>query len=312
MSLFSPQMSTKQTVFFLRKLESMYHAGIPIRRTFRAMECKGFIMRRVVAEMAAAVQGGASLESAFRPHANRFPPLVVEMIAVGEQSGTLEPVLAGLAQFHEDKLKAQRAFMVGLVYPISVLFVAWFIIPILKHAMFFIDFDGRDTAEFSFGLFLPLLKTLVLLLVLGQLGVFRLIKRHVLVHLWPFSALHGRFAMSYFLRALAFMTDAGLNLPESIARAAVVTGVPATGRDLRRAIPAIQSGATLYEAFAQCRSMPRMALEMLNVGEQSGKIGASLNHSADRLNKEALHAIWIMARCEAGIVIMIVAAMIFG
>lgn len=76
------------------------------------------------------------------------------------------------------------------------------------------------------------------------------------------------------------MLSSGLNVVHSIKKSAEVTGNPYIERDLLQAIPHVQNGATLVEAFADSRLMTPLAREMLAIGEVSGKLDEQLNKAA--------------------------------
>src|SRR5437660_12215333 len=75
---------------------------------------------------------GESLEDALEPRRDRFPPLFIELIAVGEQSGRLEDTFHELEAYYETTMRVQRNFRSQMAYPaiqfvLAVLVIAAFI-----------------------------------------------------------------------------------------------------------------------------------------------------------------------------------------
>ena len=68
-------------------------------------------------DVAAKLGAGESLEDAFAEHRNRFPPLFLELVAVGEQTGRLEDTFRELEQYYESTLTMQRNFRSQMAYP---------------------------------------------------------------------------------------------------------------------------------------------------------------------------------------------------
>ena len=128
---------------------------------------------------------------------------------------------------------------------------------------------------------------------------------------WPVSSLMRKFAFSHFLRAMALMLDSGLSAVQSVERAAAASGNRILRRDLAKAVPAVQQGAPFVKAFKLSRLLPLMALEMINVGEQSGKMGEALRKAAEYLYTSAMHTLKVGATIIEAIAIIALAIMLF-
>src|SRR5205085_5861989 len=85
-------------------------------------------LRPVAKDLAAKLGKGSSLEDALEPYRDRFPPLFVELIAVGEQTGRLEDTFHELEAYYETSLRVQRDFRSQMAYPAMQFVAAVFII----------------------------------------------------------------------------------------------------------------------------------------------------------------------------------------
>jgi general secretion pathway protein F len=107
---------------FSRTLGTLLQSGVPL---LSALEiARNVVDNQVIGEeikqAAHEVEGGQSL-SAPLGRSRFFPPLVTEMIAVGEQSGNLEQMLFRVAQAHEREAEADVVLLTSLLEPVMIL-----------------------------------------------------------------------------------------------------------------------------------------------------------------------------------------------
>jgi general secretion pathway protein F/type IV pilus assembly protein PilC len=110
---------------FTRILGTMLHNGIPILRALGiAKDSTGNrVLSAAIAESAENVTAGQRLADPFRK-CKYFPPDIVEMIAVGEESNNLEKVLIDISESLEKRTARQMELMVKLLEPIMLLVMA--------------------------------------------------------------------------------------------------------------------------------------------------------------------------------------------
>ncbi|SNS38152.1 type IV pilus assembly protein PilC [Micrococcales bacterium KH10] len=109
---------------FTRNLGSMLHAGVPI---LQALEIVGETSGNMVVEKASldimdSVRRGKSLTGPLSEHAV-FPPMVVQMMAVGEDTGALDDMLEKIAEFYDAEVEATTEQLTSLIEPLMILFV---------------------------------------------------------------------------------------------------------------------------------------------------------------------------------------------
>src|SRR4051812_24161302 len=105
-------------VMWCRTLHHSLGAGLSPVRVFKQQAKSGPRPLRDVAEDVAAKLGaGESLEDAFAPYKTRFPPLFLELVAVGEQTGRLGDTFRELELYYESTLSIQRNFRSQMAYP---------------------------------------------------------------------------------------------------------------------------------------------------------------------------------------------------
>ncbi len=326
MGLFSPEVSTKRLVPLCRRMATAYDAGVPILNTLDvvARTERDPKLRRIVAGMADDIRGGMTLESAARKHSGRFPPYMIELLASGEVAGNLDVMMNDLAGYFESRLEMERQITRLLVGPAIRLAAAWFLgtfalrlLPQMRELI-----AGRGEARFDFFAYLReywtfqlesmvLFGTAFLLCVgLARLGVFGWFSGLFTTHVWPFSRVTRKFGLARFFRTLSLLLASGIRIDNAVEKAATAAGNPYIQRDLLKVAPRLREGRTLVDAFGDSRYLTPLSREMLEVGEQSGKIPESLHKVAEYHLQEASHAVQVATKFVTVVIILCVAFLI--
>lgn len=106
---------------FTRNFGTMIHAGVPI---LQALDIVGETSGNMVVENAAkavrdSVRNGQSLAAPLNEHPV-FPPMVVQMITVGEDTGALDEMLAKIAEFYDQEVEATTEQLTSLIEPLMI------------------------------------------------------------------------------------------------------------------------------------------------------------------------------------------------
>jgi len=109
---------------FTRNFGTMVHAGVPI---LQALDIVGETSGNMVVENAAkavrdSVRSGRSLTAPLREHPV-FPPMVVQMIAVGEDTGALDDMLYKISEFYDQEVEATAEQLTSLIEPLMIAFL---------------------------------------------------------------------------------------------------------------------------------------------------------------------------------------------
>jgi general secretion pathway protein F len=109
---------------FAGTLSTLVSSGVPLvdALDIAAAVLTNTSLKRVVGEAAGQVREGSSLKAALE-RSGKFPPMMIYMIASGEQSGELERMLARVAESQQSELDNRIATMLGLLEPAVLLFM---------------------------------------------------------------------------------------------------------------------------------------------------------------------------------------------
>jgi len=108
-----------------RTMASLLAAGVDVILTISITRdvVRNSFYQDVLSEAETAVTKGGSLSQVFEKYSSLYPPLVSEMIAVGEETGKLSGMLAEIASFYEESVEQKTKDLSTIIEPILMLFI---------------------------------------------------------------------------------------------------------------------------------------------------------------------------------------------
>jgi type IV pilus assembly protein PilC len=121
--LYNSSVPLTQKVFFTENLKVMVHAGLSISEALNTLglQAESKTFKRVIALVKEDVESGRSLSAGLGKFPKTFPPIFVNMVQIGEVSGTLEDVLGELTQQMKKDYELRSKVRGAMMYPIVVL-----------------------------------------------------------------------------------------------------------------------------------------------------------------------------------------------
>ena len=109
---------------FTRTLGTLVSSGVPILEGLRitARTAGNRVVERAVLETRASVTAGKTLAEPLKA-STVFPPMVVQMISVGEQTGALDAMLNKIADFYDDEVDTAVTALTALLEPMMIVFL---------------------------------------------------------------------------------------------------------------------------------------------------------------------------------------------
>ena len=109
----------------LRTLSSLLEAGVPIVRSLEVASgsLTNFFFKKSLLESAKIVKRGKKLSEVLGSYENLYPPMVLQMIKVGEETGESSEVLKKLAEFYEEEVSNATKKLSSVIEPVLILFI---------------------------------------------------------------------------------------------------------------------------------------------------------------------------------------------
>jgi len=310
---------------FCRRLGTALEAGIAVRTVFqRESERAQGAMKRRLRTVRNAVDQGCSLTEAFGQTDDFFPLLFHAMLRMGEETGHLDRVLRQLADHYDNQLAMRRTFLAAITWPMFQLGAALFVVGFLIWIMGLIEqITGQSVDLLGFGL-VGNRGLAVYVALLAAVGVFAyfLIRGIARGLLWTkiIQRLALRIpvlgpslqtlALSRMAWSMHLTTDTGMDIRRCL-RLSLLAAQNARYADQIPAVDAmILQGHSLQETFRGVGGYPNEFLDVLAVGEESGKVSESMGHLARQFQERARAALAALTLLAGWVVWAMIAAMI--
>lgn len=321
----------KDVSAFTREMSAMLEAGIPIPQALQSLgeEEENPALKAVILKLHDTLRRGSALSAAMAEHPKLFTSLYVSMIRVGEEAGVLPKVMSDLADLLEREDAVRWEVLAAVAYPMFV--VCFGIITVTILLTFVLP---RLLGMFEDMMSILPLPTLILLRVSGFMhhywmlvltgvvaiaaGLYRYFQSETGKDSWdrlklrlPFmgpvfrSAALGRFA-----RTLGTLVRSGVSLLPALKIVQDTVGNRMISRQVAQVAEETRSGDSLAAPLRKLGIFPRTAIQMIDVGEESGTLDEMLLKVADIEDRHMRTRIQTLISFLAPVLILAVGAMV--
>jgi type IV pilus assembly protein PilC len=297
----------KELSIYSRQLSVLIDAELPLIQSLSILEeqQKNKYFKTVIRTIKEDVEAGSTLNQAKRKHPKVFDDLYCNLVASGEQSGSLDVMLRRLAEYIERTVKLRNQVRQAMIYPVAILmfavlvsiFLLWKVIPVF--ASIFRDLGAE----------LPMLTAVIvklsgfvqkyiIFIFLGLIGLFFAFRyyRNTTQGRWTtdrlvlkiplFGSLLYKVAMTRVTRTLSTLISGGVPMLEALKITSSTAGNVLIEKEIMDARKLVSEGKTMNEAFRESGRFPLMMLQMINVGEATGTLDEMLSKLASFYDEE--------------------------
>ena len=323
--------SGPRLVQFTQQLATLLGAGQPLDRALTILLelPEDETARRTIADVRDAVRGGSSLSAAMERQHGTFSRLYINMVRAGEAGGSLQETLARLADYMERARALQGKVVNALIYPaillvmvgLSLLFLLGYVVPQFAAMYESLDAELPLFTQIVLGVGLFVRDWWVLLLVVPALAAWWFDrKRRDPAFRDRFDAwlLQRRFVgpliakveTARLARTLGTLVRNGVPLMSALGIGRNVLGNRVLAADVEAAANEVKNGVSLSSALSRGKRFPRLALQMIQVGEESGALDAMLVKTAETFEQETALALDRMLAALVPVVTIVLAAVV--
>lgn len=292
---------------FNQELATLLKAGMPLVQSLDILRTRlsNALFRSVLDDVHEKVRAGTALSEAFALHGELFPSVYTASLMAGERAGNLDSVLRRFVAYSKTVDTVRSKTISAMLYPVILvgLAVALVGIIVVKVVPTFSDFYLSFDAE------LPMSTQMIvavsdfvrsqLWLILGTIGLGAAafmgwmrqpgngaIFDGILLRLPFVGASFHKFATSQLARTLATLLGGGIPLVNAVEIAARSTGNRHMGRELDLVAARVREGQSFSGTLLERRTVPDVAIKMIEVGESTGALTEMLNSLADFYDEE--------------------------
>jgi len=297
----------KELAVYSRQLSVLIDAELPLIQGLNILveQTRNKYFKRVITQVREDVEAGSSLNQAKRKHPKVFDDLYCNLIASGEQSGSLDIMLRRLSEFIEKIVRLRSKVRQASVYPSAILifailvaiFILWKVIPVFA------------TIFQELGASLPLLTAIVVklsnfvqnyivfifLAIAGFVFLFRFFRNtprgrvivdRLLLRIPLIGKLLEKVAVSRITRTLSTLLSGGVSMLESLRITSSTAGTVILEGWVMEARRLVAEGRSLTDGLREGGSFSFMMTQMVSVGEATGTLDEMLSKLAEFYDEE--------------------------
>jgi general secretion pathway protein F len=299
----SSRIRQRDLLALTQQLATLFEAGLPLDRALSILQelAEGARVKAIVTDLLHSVRGGSSFSEALAKHHPRpFSRLYINMVRAGEKGGVLEVSLRRLAEFLEARAAFNEAVVSALAYPLvittvgagAIVFLMTFVIP--RFATIFQDLG--QTIPLPTQILLNISAALQTYWWVGAIvalgGVLawrvwtanpegRLAWDRTLLRLPLIGPLTMKVETARFARTLGTMLRSGVPVLGAMGVVGDMMSNQAVGAAVSRLAEGVKRGGTIAAGMQQHGTFPALAIHMVRVGEETGRLEEMLLKVAD-------------------------------
>ncbi len=301
------KINAAEVLNFTIQLSTLVDAGMPLLEGLRelAQEAENEKIQYMIDDIRFRIESGSTLKEALSMHPQTFSKLYVSIVGAGESTGKLSRVLQDVAHLLEWQQELMAKIKESSIYPV-ILFAVMIGVVLLLVVKVIPIFEPMFE---EMGVALPVPTQIVL-------GVSQAVRRYFLLmivaavgsgiglkfynntekgryqidsvklRLPIFGELIKKIALSRFTHTFVLCFKTGLNLLTTLDIAKDTTGNARIEQAIARAKESVNVGEKLASSLQMTGEFPPLVIRMINVGEQSGALGNTLEKVAEFYDKE--------------------------
>ncbi len=328
--IFRRQVRNEDLAGFLRDMGLMMTAGVP------ALEALGTLIEeselsgnkavsQVARHMMDDLNAGVGMTEAFSRHPNVFPETVRNLIAIGDQTGTVDRMLKESAEHVERMMNIKRDIKTALIYPAFVFatifgvaaFWIYYVVPNMARLFkqlqaklpplteWLVAFADSLTTHLPWVVLITVVLVVLFVVTFNRSERFQLITYNVL-HRTPIArTLLVSSGMAHMTEHLAILVRAGVDMVTSLTTLSRATKNRYYRTRLQQVTEAVSRGESVSSSMRRAGGFPAMAVRMIAVGEESGSLDNQLTHLADEYRKRLEVLVRSLAEILKPVIILI-------
>ena len=297
----------KEIVVFSRQISALFAAKVPVIESLRTMleQTKNETFKEALEDITESVNSGNPLSKSLAEHKKIFSDFYISIVHSGELSGKLEEVFNYLADTLEREYYLTQKVRGAMIYPafilvalIGVMFVMMiWVIPNLTSVFAEANLELPALTKIIIALsdIFQGYWWLILAVMLGGVAGFwqwvstekgKMIWGAIQLQLPIFGPILTKFYLSRFSDSLSTLIKGGLPIVRSLEVSANVVGNYVYKKIIAETIDNVKKGGTISQIFKGKQEIPIMVSQMVAIGEQAGKLDATLKTVAEFYHKE--------------------------
>ena len=334
---FKPKITPRDLSVLCRQFVSIIQAGIPLKEALQMLseQTEKKVLREALLLVLAEVEKGNTLSESMRTQQHIFPGILIDMVAAGELSGSLDVSFSRMAVQFEKEAKLRATIKKATVYPIILVIACIGVIAVMllfvipQFISMFADIDMEmpafTMAVMNASKWLGKNWYIVAIIIAGIIFGFRMIYQtpqgrlvidRIKMRLPLFGKLQVKSICAQMSRTIGTLISTGIPMIDCLEVVSKIVGNIHYTNALLAAREEVMQGTPLSETLKKAGIFPPMVYHMTGIGEETGNMEDMLEKLADYYDEEVeITTQAVMAAMEPAIIVvmaLIVGVLIFA
>ncbi len=325
-----PSLSQADTASLIRELATAIEAGLPLMHSLKTVrrQATNTAMATILDHLITRIEAGTTLHQAAREYGPPFDPLIVGMLRAADASGKMAEVMHQLADLLDRAVELRREVIGATVYPmivfvlvlLSCIVLVTVLVPMLiepiaaqGHAMPLPTEILIEVAAFL-QTYWPLCLLAIGLAIFGwrwwsTRPANRLIIDRVKLKVPVLGRLLRDVAVARFTRTLGTLASAGIPILDALRITRDTLGNQALMMAVDQVQEKVTGGAALADPLERSGLFPPLLVQIVNLGERSGRLESMLLHAATAFDRQVNTAIKLFTKVLPPVLLIIMASL---
>ena len=304
---FGGRVKYNEVITFLRQFSVMLKAGIPISDCLNNLHRQKFskAFKKVLQKVYLDIESGVLLSTALGKHPNVFPSFFVNMVGIGEVSGTLDTVMSNMADYYENDRKIKKKVSSAMIYPkllmamilVVVIFLCLVVIPQFESTIIQLGGEVPTITKIVLGvskfvqnyfliIFPSFLFLISLIVLFFKTNKGKHFKDSLMLYLPIISKVEKNLITARFSRAFVILLKSGMTMIDILENLRRRLGNYVYKTKFDFVIEEVKRGKRITTSIEATGLFPPMLTEMINVGEQSGNMEEVLESTGSYFDEQ--------------------------
>lgn len=297
----------KELAVFSRQLSVLIDAELPLIQSLNIMaeQQKNKYFKKVIQEVRNDVEAGSTLNQALKKFPRVFDDLYCNLVASGEQSGSLDIMLRRISEYLEKIVKLRSQVRQAMIYPsaivtfaiLVVIFMMWKVIPVF--ASIYQELGAQlpflTAGVLAVSHFVQRFIVFIFLGLIALVFLYRYVRRtpggrrvfdRLYLRVPLFGSLLEKVGLSRVTRTLSTLLSGGVPMLEALRITSTTANNVIIEEHIMAARKQVSEGLSLTDALREQKRFPFMMIQMVGVGEATGTLDEMLGKLADFYDEE--------------------------
>jgi len=329
---FLRRISLTEKIMFVRNLGVMIAAGVPLPRGLEILtkQSKNKKLQKIILDVKEEITKGKSFSDSLSKYSNIFSELLVSMVKVGEETGTMEDVLKVVVRQMEKEHEIKSKIKGAMVYPTVILLamvcvgILMLILVVPKLSQVFTDLGvelpmttklvislGTFLKGFWYTLPLAIIFLMVSFRMILKTKTGKLIFDTFILKIPVFSSIIKKSNSAHTVRTLSSLIAAGVPIVRSLEIVSNSLGNVNYKKAILQASEKVRKGDKLAEVLKGHEDIyPSLIIQMIEVGEETGETANILEKLADFFEEEVANATKNLSAVIEPVLMLIIGAVV--